>query len=666
MLSLHIGLGYADIRNANRVRESNRLTNAYNPRSFTYSILPDNLPHQVDELNGLWSHKCLQPTRFSIPMTALNSSSINNIGDGLPHNEPHISAAFRNNNDTIPYHGNCAKCHHLHTSKAIILPIDRRKHERICCDACGYYMGGLGGNSTQVSLASVETILDGNRATSTSVVRPVNVPCSNTPGPSMPGADTATVDNDPDTNPEANSREQASVGPSLPLTSDANNNEGITSPPEITAANNAAVVHVPALEDNGNSSLVLGTSGKSRKARIREILGFQRLSEKRKRDYSFTAFGFRLNISREFTVVGPSNLGPTQTHLGQENENQVPRSRARSIGHDLERNEMVSHRFRHPDEMVEEEQSRAAKLERIRVIRREKTKQTQTQQGPTCKCDENCHCMSGNQGSTDTSNRRRESVGDLDVPLHSLHNTTHPERSRPRPPHENPSQPRVVAVYHNRVNFRGLGGHFDPMGAQSGTDSSGSAGRTRSRTSQATTAVGSTGSAISLEPGPSLRRSNSMPVPIAHQPTSQYRPEVRDALHNIHMFEATVHPYGMLHLEPLPENHHGEQSPTLGDRRNINDMALTDAEPTSLARIPSPDATQDGSPNPSAPDPGPNHTSQGGSNDLTPRARSQHDADDGSSISLEQGPSEVYEVLNEVAERTSGELSSSVAEGRVP
>ena len=594
-------------------------------------------------------------------MATLTSSSINNIGDGHPNDGPNVNPASQNSNGTIGYHGNCAQCHHLHTNKAVVLPTDHRKHERICCDACGYYMGGLGGNSTQSSLASVETILDMNGVGSTSAARPLTLPCSNASSPSTSGADTAPVNDPSNTNAEGDSRGGRPVGPSPQPTPDVNTDERVTSVRETTDASSAAAAQVPGLENNGSPLQVSGHLRKGRRARVKEKLGFGRLSERKERRYGFRILGFQVNILRESTEDAPSNSGPIQTHPSQDNESHLPVSTARSNSHDLQRNEVIPyHRVRHLVEVLKEEPSRAARLERIRIIRREKTKQRQAHQGLTCKCDESCRCMSGSQGSNDTSAHRRVSIPDSYIPVHALHDPIHPSEQS-RPSHENITQSPMGIP--NHVTLRGLGSHFDAMGVQSGTDSSGSAGRRRSRTSEATTAVGSAGSGSSLlDPGPSLRRSNSMPLPMAHQPASQYRPEVRDALHNIHMLEATIYPYGVTHLEPLPENHHGEQSQASGDSGSTDETAHTDAEPTSLANMPGPDAAQDGSPTPSARDQRLIRTPQGGSEDPTPRARSQHDADDGSSITLEPGPDEVSVMLNEVTERTSEEQSVSTSE----
>ena len=53
-------------------------------------------------------------------------------------------------------HGTCRRCSHFHNAMRIEMP-GADEHRRYCCEKCNVLMFGLGGSSTQISLASKET-----------------------------------------------------------------------------------------------------------------------------------------------------------------------------------------------------------------------------------------------------------------------------------------------------------------------------------------------------------------------------------------------------------------------------------------------------------------------------------------------------------------------------
>ena len=58
----------------------------------------------------------------------------------------------------LTYHGSCSTCHHFHKNKRFCFSLESTTHTRFNCERCNHPMFGLGGNSTQTSLASVETV----------------------------------------------------------------------------------------------------------------------------------------------------------------------------------------------------------------------------------------------------------------------------------------------------------------------------------------------------------------------------------------------------------------------------------------------------------------------------------------------------------------------------
>ncbi|KAF1809485.1 hypothetical protein P152DRAFT_461429 [Eremomyces bilateralis CBS 781.70] len=63
---------------------------------------------------------------------------------------------------TVPLHGSCPACHHLHDQSAVALTLNRMGSTRttVTCTNCGHKWFGIGGNSRTMSFVSEETILD--------------------------------------------------------------------------------------------------------------------------------------------------------------------------------------------------------------------------------------------------------------------------------------------------------------------------------------------------------------------------------------------------------------------------------------------------------------------------------------------------------------------------
>ena len=82
------------------------------------------------------------------------------------------------------YHGSCHRCHHFHTAVPIVL--EYNTHQRIFCSRCQHPLFGLGGNSTQVTLASVLT--SSSWRDETESTGQTTVTCSNTENPDRPSS----------------------------------------------------------------------------------------------------------------------------------------------------------------------------------------------------------------------------------------------------------------------------------------------------------------------------------------------------------------------------------------------------------------------------------------------------------------------------------------------
>ena len=78
---------------------------------------------------------------------------------GGDHNFEGDSSPRASRDDSVHflYHGSCKKCHHLHTAMPVRWSTDDRPHSRVGCERCFQVMFGIGCNSTQTTLASVET-----------------------------------------------------------------------------------------------------------------------------------------------------------------------------------------------------------------------------------------------------------------------------------------------------------------------------------------------------------------------------------------------------------------------------------------------------------------------------------------------------------------------------
>lgn len=106
-------------------------------------------------------------------MTALNAStgnsewrdSLDQRSNARENDDAELGGSRTRSDSTseVLVHGSCSKCHHLHRHVPLRLPRDDTDHKRFECQICRYPMFGLGRASTQVTLASVDSIPTGGR-----------------------------------------------------------------------------------------------------------------------------------------------------------------------------------------------------------------------------------------------------------------------------------------------------------------------------------------------------------------------------------------------------------------------------------------------------------------------------------------------------------------------
>lgn len=424
----------------------------------------------------------------------------------------------------IFYHASCKHCKHHHTALPVKLPKDPSKHFRLHCERCKHSISGFGLNSTQTTLVSEES-LDFNRRNSRSSITSANnsLSCSNNAtlssfplrsalvapneapqlvGPLSPISEDSTALGRNSTNPRSQTREPRSadvVASDQPLSS-------------------VQILPQPVQPEGTIPSP--GQRGHKR-GRLRRIMDSLNKLSPFPRSRRTSSFGvhWRLLFRREAkhrTKAPMENNGeilpdphddiplaevaaPTEHHSASDRENAV--------------NEQIPESPPQLGELVRtHSEVRAAKKERIRDIRSQKTSQRAAERAVICQCDTDCHCMSRNLGSN-SAEIGQTSSSDMDLPLHPVEATMRPPASMSEGSEE--SYPRTrqgslafagIGAQHYQAHNRSTTPETSSSTAVSSQDPSG-------RGSVSTTAVGSNGSSNAFGRRPRLDRSTSMPAP---------------------------------------------------------------------------------------------------------------------------------------------------------
>ena len=405
----------------------------------------------------------------------------------------------------IFYHASCKHCKHHHTALPVKLPKDPSKHFRLQCERCKHNISGFGLNSTQTTLVSEES-LDFNRRNSRSSITSANnsIPCSNNAtlspfplrsalvapkeapqlvGPLSPISEDSTALGRNSTNPRSQTQEPRSadvVASDQPLSSVQILPQPVQ--PEGTIPSPGQKGHkrgrLRRIMDSLNKLSTLPRGRRTSRFDVHWRLLFRR-EAKRRTKAPMENNGEILPDPHDDTPLAEV-AAPTEHHSASDRENavneQIPES-SPQLG------ELV----RTPSEV------RAAKKERIRDIRSQKTSQRAAERAVICQCDTDCHCMSRNLGSN-SAEIGQTSSSDMEGS----------EESYPRT-RQGSLIFAGIGAQHYQAHHRSTTPETSSSTAVSSQDPSG-------RGSVSTTAVGSNGSSNAFGRRPRLDRSTSMPM----------------------------------------------------------------------------------------------------------------------------------------------------------
>lgn len=434
-------------------------------------------------------------------------------------------------------HATCSKCHHWMNRIPIKLFRNRRRHKRFRCNECRHVLFGLGGDSTQTTLVSQETI--SRRASGTSVAGSPSSfhGCTN-----------------------VRSLEPSGDGPLKPIF-EASSSNGVSREPSQRSAAPREQSHLPVelpqgqLQNSANGP-IQGLSARARaepspdktatilpdSRRFKKIKDHASRLLKKVKDIQNhmrkpgTAHRLSAEANTQMATLGmcemtmenaaSSTSKPTTLNLPtpsqeQRVSEQPSDERPSSAVINIARPNSARGAVREHQVWSSQDELAAAneKHERIWNIRKEKRLQANALQKPRCECTEGCHCMQRETASRSSGEGQSRPVQPADIGPHMFpHGVESPEETRTssttesrRLSSEVSSEGRQQSLYRNE--FAGIGDRFRE-GRRSG-------GRCRplSSLSQAPTAV-SNGSSISLLGGPaysSRRPPGSRPqTPLLH------------------------------------------------------------------------------------------------------------------------------------------------------
>lgn len=434
-----------------------------------------------------------------------------------------ISESGSQASDTSKYdsylHATCPRCHHWMNRIPIKLFRNGRRHGRFPCNKCRHVLFGLGGDSTQTTLVSQETI--SRRGSGTSVAGSPSAfhGCTN-----------------------VRSLEPSGDGPLKPIF-EASSSNGVSREPSQRSAAPREQSHLPVqppqgqLQDSANGP-IQGLSARARaepypektatilpdSRRFKKIKDHANRLVKKVKDIKNhmrkprTAHRLSAETDTQMTPLGmcemtmenaaSSTSKPTALNLptpsqGQRVSEQPSDERPSSAVINIARPNSTRGAAREDQVWSSQDELAAAnkKRERIRNIRKEKRLQANALQKPRCECTEGCHCMQRETASRSSGEGQSRSVQLADIGPHLFpHGVESPEETQTTSTTESrrlssdvSSEGRQQSLYRNE--FAGIGDRFRERRR--------SGGRCRpiSSLSQAPTAV-SNGSSISLLGGP--------------------------------------------------------------------------------------------------------------------------------------------------------------------
>ncbi|KAL8805979.1 MAG: hypothetical protein Q9182_001636 [Xanthomendoza sp. 2 TL-2023] len=480
-------------------------------------------------------------------------------------------------------------CHHLHTNKALHLPLDPETHTRINCDLCQHPILGIGRTSTQTTLASIETNATGHHPwreepdvasgdDHTSVSSPVQSPPLRVDTSGLSGALSTIAEG-------GSPAQQSSAVLTPPKSGDARSDRSIPhewvhrqhAPSDLeheTLERNITDT-VPSAGSYGNpiSQIASGSdappadgmAGAQPSTSAESSTGFwARLSQRRlhdrlrrhvqkRRSFNIRRLGLHVDVSPTPSAPGRPPLlaaSASSSCPNKKTNNTSPTNDANAKPaagpttgvmtpvrstpvHILSTASVQQPASAHPDPLIGRTPTLQQKYDRISARRREATLKWQVESASKCECRSQCQCRGGSVESNAASVGPDPSDRSILVPAYSLgHLLSNSSES---------SGSRSSSGVDRSSFYVGIGSHLrsEPLvnltddarvvpvmeGQQVASD----------RLSQTSTAyVRSNGSSISLTSrGPaSLRRSSTTPASLPRRSAEGFRPEVMEVVQN--------------------------------------------------------------------------------------------------------------------------------------
>ncbi|KAL8645155.1 MAG: hypothetical protein Q9226_007428, partial [Calogaya cf. arnoldii] len=343
-------------------------------------------------------------------------------------------------------------CHHLHTNKALHLPLDPQQHTRFNCDNCDHPILGIGRTSTQTTLASIETNAAGQRswpseaeATSALVHQPIPVPVQSPPL----RVDTSGNSGPLSTIAEGVSPAQQSSAALTPAVSGDSRSEVSSSherPPtrQVPTNEKQETFEDSKTDKNGHvrtddistpsGGFWIRQSRRRFRERIRQHLW-------KPRSFNFSKLGLHVDVSPTPSAPGRPSLPvtsalPTSTWDPGNDPTSVSIANSEPIANltsglssPVRSNPVSLHSAEpsqqpasaHPDPLIGRTWTLPEKHERIRALRREATLKRQAELISRCECQSECQCRNGSVQSNAASLGAEPSERSIQVPAHPLH-----------------------------------------------------------------------------------------------------------------------------------------------------------------------------------------------------------------------------------------------------
>lgn len=432
-------------------------------------------------------------------------------------------------------HFTCPRCHHWLNKFPIKLVRDRSIHKRFQCPRCQHLLFGLGGNTTQTTLVSQETISrrgsgasaaesfhgctdvrslelsrDGNLKTIIEAGSSTGVSREPSQRSAVPREQSQPAKQPPQNQPPVLHTNGSSEGLSAAARGQPHSDKTATVPPDsgrLTKVKRHVNKVLRKVKDIKNhlrkpTSPGLGPFAKDRNAKVTTIVsaatlgkGASSTSKPTAGDLPMPSCGHRVPEQPQTgtrSSTAALNVGPNSTYGD-----------------------------RHDDQIESSQEGMSAaneKLERIRLIRREKKLRAKALQKPMCKCTDGCQCMQRETASRSSGEGQSRAVHPAEIEPHRFpHGVQSPEGTQTSSTIDSRRMSSDVSFEGRqqsptRIEFAGIGDRF---GESRHGSSQGMSGRVRpqSSLSQAPTAV-SNESSISLLSGPAYfirRPPNSRP-----------------------------------------------------------------------------------------------------------------------------------------------------------